>query len=412
MANEINTGKILKLIETDNVNKVPFNNGQFIIVDDGMMYYDSTVGKSITDRKCLTPKHEVDVYIRENNLTDDYYLALHINPISGDIVIIKDLIPNTNTYSYTVYLYNDNLEDNNSSEWTKLTESYNASNVYFDKDITIGLDIPGIDLVKGKKVMNTAGKNLLEVFDSIFYPEKNPNVVQPKISVDFPEAGCYEIGTSITPTYHISFTPGEYEFGPDTDVHVNEYEIESSTGAIKSTAAGSFQTIIVDENTDFYLTSKVYYSTGTIPVTNRDVPHPDGQILAGGLVDISKSITGYLNGLYYGVSDELLTESDINSNFIKNLNKTGKAYSTEPVNMTIPVGTKSIIIACPDNEVGISEIYNNTVNCNMFAAFGTAFIKNITDSNNSTLHAKNYKVWLYTPAEPYEFAANLTITCG
>ena len=91
MTNEISTGKMLKLIETDNVYKVPFNAGQFIIVDDGMMYYDSTVGESLDDRICLTPKHEVDICIRENDLTDEYYLSLHTKPIIGDLVIIKDL---------------------------------------------------------------------------------------------------------------------------------------------------------------------------------------------------------------------------------------------------------------------------------------------------------------------------------
>jgi uncharacterized protein YneR len=32
-------------------------------VNDGMVYYDPTVGENIDDRKCLTPKHELDVYI-------------------------------------------------------------------------------------------------------------------------------------------------------------------------------------------------------------------------------------------------------------------------------------------------------------------------------------------------------------
>lgn len=412
MPNEVSTGKMLKLIETDNINKVPFNAGQFIIVDDGMMYYDSTIGKSIDDRLSLTPKHEIDTYIRENNLSDEYYLSLHTQPILGDMVIIKDLIPNTTKYSFTIYLYNDNPEDTNTDDWVKLTESYNASNVYFDKDITIAVDIPGIDLVDGKKIINSTGKNIFEVFNSIFYPEKNPDIIKPSITVNFPEAGCYELGTVIIPTYEVSFNPGEYEFGPDTDVQVNEYEIKSSTGAIKTTSSGSFQPITIDDDTDFYITTTIYHSDGTIPINNKNNEYFDGQIKAAGLVDISKSITGYLNGLYYGVSEQIIDPNTVDSNFIKTLNKTQKAYNNEPVNMTVPIGSKSIILACPVENIGISEVFNHTANCDMFSAFGTPVVKNILDNNESNVHAKDYNVWIYTPAESYEFNTKLTIICG
>ena len=57
------TGAVFELIETDNINKVPFKVGQYIIVDDGMVYYDPTTGSSINDRACLTPKNEVDINV-------------------------------------------------------------------------------------------------------------------------------------------------------------------------------------------------------------------------------------------------------------------------------------------------------------------------------------------------------------
>lgn len=411
MINEISTGKILKLIETDDINKVPFNAGQFIMVDDGTMYYDSTIGKTIDDRLHLTPKHEVDVYERENKFTDEYYLSLQTRPIFGDIVIIKDLIPGSDKYSTTIYLYNDNTEDTNTNNWVKLSDSYNSDKVYFDKDLAISLDIPGIELTNGKKIINSTGKNLSEIFDIIFYPEKNPIITKPSIHVDFPEAGYYEIGTVITPTYNIKFNSGNYEFGPNTDVVVNEYEITSSDGFIKNTKTGSFSAITVDENTNFYLTGIVYHSAGTVPVTNKNNEYNEGQLMANGILDISPSITGYLNGMYYGTSDEILTETDITSDIIKGLNKTDKAYDVEPVDMTIPVGTKSIIIACPNSETGIVKVFNHTANCDMIGAFGQPFVKKVMDASNSLLHAKKYNVWIYTPAEPYEFEANLTIIC-
>ena len=48
----------------------------------------------------------------------------------------------------------------------------------------------------------------------------------------------------------------------------------------------------------------------------------------------------------------------------------------------------------------------------MRTAFGQPKIINVLDGNNTTLHAKDYNVWVYTPAEAYEIATDLTIVCG
>ena len=278
MINNINTGKKLKLIETDDINKVPFEEGQYIIVEGGMVYYDPTSGHSLEDRLCLTPKYEIDIYERTNNKSDEYYLSLQTKPIIGDLVIIKDLIPNTTKYTYTLYVYNDNEEDTNTTEWCKLTGSYTTDNIFFDKDITITLPLEGIDLVNGRKTIPSTGKNINEVMDTIFSPDKNPTITQPSMILSFPQGGTYEIGTSITPTYELNLDPGKYEYGPETGVVANSYKVISSSNVTKNTKTGSFSTITVSESTDFYINASIIHSSGVIPLTVKEEEYITGKI--------------------------------------------------------------------------------------------------------------------------------------
>lgn len=411
MATDVNTGKKLKLIETDDINKVPFAEGQYIIVDDGMVYYDPTTGTSLEDRICLTPKHEVDTYERTNNRADEYYLSLQTKPIIGDLVIIKDLIPNTTKTVYTIYIYNNNDEDTNTAEWCKLTGSYNADNVFFDKDITITIPIDGIDLVNGRKTIASTGKSVTEVMDAIFAPEKNPTITKPSVILSFPEGKAYEIGTKVTPTYELELNPGEYEFGPETGVAANSYKVVSSNNVTKTTRTGSFSTITVSESTNFYIDASITHSSGVNPLTAKGEIYSNGKISAGTVTIESEHITGYVNGLYYGCSDDIKNSTNITSSFIRNeLNSIKKGYTAEDVDMIVPVGTKSIMIACPVDSNGITKIYNHTANCDMTEAFGAPIVVKVNGNSTYDLYARNYNVWVYTPAEPYEIAAKLTIT--
>lgn len=401
MATEINTGKILKLIETDNVYKVPFHAGQYIIVDDGMVYYDPTTGVSTENRICITPKCEVDVYVRDANRSDDYYLALHTDPIIGDLVIIKDLIPNTNNYSHTVYIYNNNEEDTNINEWCKLTNVNSAENIYLSNDIALNAKT-----LLNNRVIKCAGKNLEEVLYEIFSPELNPNVVTPTVELSFPEAGAYEIGSIVTPTYSMTLNPGEYEYGPATNVVATSFIAASSDDTIINNQSGTFPDIIIDESTNFYMSASIVYSDGSVPVTNKNNEYPAGMINAGSATVESSHITGYLNGLYYGCSQDIKTKENITSEFIRTLNKSKKSYEALNTDLLVPAGTKSIIIACPKTEAGLGRIYNHTAGCDMLMAFGTPIELAIKVNDYSQI----YNVWIYSPAEAYENNANITIT--
>ena len=406
MSENIDTGKKLKLIETDDIHKVPFEAGQYIIVDNGQVYYDSTTGSSLDDRICINPKQEVDIYERTNNKSDEYYLALHVKPMIGDIVIIKDLIPNSSNYSHTIYIYNNNDEDTNDADWCKSTGSYNDKDIYFNEDINI--TVPFEQLFKEPKVINASGKNVEEVINSIFSPELNPKITQPSVELTFP-SGSYEVGTKITPAFSMKLNPGKYEYGPDTDVTATEYLATSSNDETINAKSGNFPEIIVTESMNYYISAIITHSAGSIPLTNKDNPYSAGQIVASSVSMNSNPIKGYVNGLFYGTVETDIS-SGITSEIVRSLNKSGKAYKAENVNLTVPVGAKSIKIACPKGKTGVTKIYNNTVNADMTQAFGNSIEVKVNGNSDSDEYAKIFNVWSYTPAEAYGVTASLTIT--
>ena len=88
--------------------------------------------------------------------------------VAGDIAIVKDVISG-DKYQYTAYVYNG-------SAWVAMDGNYNAENVYFDKDLVTTSAVGNITLTNGQATIAAAGKNLKQVFDTIFVKEKNPSV--------------------------------------------------------------------------------------------------------------------------------------------------------------------------------------------------------------------------------------------
>nr|DAP41131.1 MAG TPA: hypothetical protein [Caudoviricetes sp.] len=54
--------------------------------------------------------------------------------------------------------------------------NYNAENVYFDEDLMTTSAIGNITLSNGQATIPAVGKNLKEVFQTIFVKESNPTI--------------------------------------------------------------------------------------------------------------------------------------------------------------------------------------------------------------------------------------------
>ena len=87
------------------------------------------------------------------------------------------------------------------------------------------------------------------------------------------------------------------------------FKIKSSI--TKTTRTGNFSTFTITESTDFYINASITHSSGTIPLTAKENEYTIGQITANTITMESKHITGYINGLYYGCSNEIKSVNNI-----------------------------------------------------------------------------------------------------
>lgn len=182
--------------------------------------------------------HDIKEYVERDGVTvkvttetdDSIVLGTIAAPKNMDIAVIKRLIGGTtDKYEVTTYVY-----DAVAQAWKAADGSYNAENVYFDENITITTQVGNIGLTNGSGEIPASGKNLKQVFESIWTKEDtevartNPSVT---LAVSGSQSG--EVGTTFTtfPSATLTFTSvGKYQ----------DYGSKSSTGTVyaASTASG------------------------------------------------------------------------------------------------------------------------------------------------------------------------------
>ena len=317
---------------------------------------------------------------------------------SGDIAIIKRVIA-SEKYEYTAYVYNG-------SAWVAMDGNYNAENVYFDKDLVTTSAVGNITLTNGQATIAAAGKNLKQVFDTIFVKEKNPTITQPSVGVTLGNSGAKEVGTKIIPSYTTSFNAGKYEFGPATGCNPTSWSVTDSDGSAPlTTATGKFAEITVADDTNYKVNATVNYSEGAIPVTNVGNEYASGKIIAGSKSATSSAITGYRNS-FYGTLTE---KGELTSDIIRSLGKSNKALTNgNSFDITIPVGAKRVVFAYPATLRDVTSVKDvNGLNAEISGAF-TKSTLSVEGLNN--FQGINYKVYVTDFAEAVATANTYNVT--
>ena len=317
---------------------------------------------------------------------------------SGDIAIIKRVIA-SEKYEYTAYVYNGTV-------WCAMDGNYNAENVYFDKDLVTTSAIGNITLTNGQATIAATGKNLKQVFDTIFVKEKNPSVTQPSVGVTLGNSGAKEVGTKIIPSYTTSFNGGKYEFGPATGCNPTSWSVTDSDGSAPlTTATGKFAEITVADDTNYKVNATVNYSEGAIPVTNVGNEYAAGKIVAGSKSATSSAITGYRNS-FYGTLTE---KGELTSDIIRSLKKSNKALTNgNSFDITIPVGAKRVVFAYPATLRDVTSVKDvNGLNAEISGAF-TKSTLSVEGLNN--FQGINYKVYITDFAEAVATANTYKVT--
>jgi hypothetical protein len=244
-------------------------------------------------------------------------------------------------------------------------------------------------------------------------------VERPTLTVTLSGAGSYESGTTVTPSYAVSFNSGRYKYGPTpTGVELDNYKV-TFNGQELSSSSGTFSPVTVGTSTSLSIQAEGKYknTTNKVPVSSMGKPLTAKKLTSGDLTIVysgTQTVSGYRMGCFYGtVSTSDMSADKITSSMIRGLNKSNKSYARGNLTLNVPVGATAILIACPSNKPGPTYTLNTTVNAPMTDLFGSGkIVKTLKVPGAGTDEGENYNVWMFTPAEPYGSVASLTITLG
>ena len=317
--------------------------------------------------------------------SDTEALATISNPKNGDIAVLSKVIYGDKK-SYTAYVY-DNA-------WKAMDGNYNASNVYFDDDITYTVAIGTLAQPSGSAKFAAKGKNVEQVLSSLMAQEANPTKSNPAVSFTAEGGfGTFEIGTKKNLTYTAALSAGSYTYGPATGITAQTWEV-SCTGVTgtKSTATGTFENVVA-EATAKKITAKATYNEGAVPVTNLGNTYPAGKISAGTASKDSKTLTG-VRHMFYGVVRS--ADFTLDSAHIRSLNH--EAADKKTIS-TFTAGDKAlkVVVACPAG-YNVTKV---TLPSAMGADATADFVKQsgtVQVEGAEGYTAAAYGVWVFEPA--------------
>lgn len=311
----------------------------------------------------------------------------------GDIGIVTTPIATGKT-SYTAYVWNG-------TAWQAMDGNYNADNIYFDEDIMITKEIGYITLTNGNGTIPSKGKNLVEVFDTMFTKELNPSKTEPSVNISLNKAGSYEVGTTVTGiSCTVSFNDGTYSYGPEpTGAKVNSWEIKDSNNKTYSYSASaiSIPNVLVTDGINYTITAKASHSIGDIPKTNKGNNCTDTtkRIAAGTKSKTSAAITGYRYAFAGGTNASALSSSIIRGMSAKKSSKDDMNTKGKALEFSAAKGTTKVFFAYPTSWTGTPY----------FEMFGLAWAENVNfvkkeniqvaDARGGSNGLSSYKLYMW-----------------
>lgn len=285
-------------------------------------------------------------------------------------------------------------------------EQLDAEKVVFSEDLLTTTAIGNIKLTNGQATIPAAGKNLKQVWETIFVKEKNPATTQPSVAITFDQAQAYEVGSKVTPAYSATLKAGSYTYGPATGIKATAWAVTDTDDNSADTASGSFPELTVGDNTSYKITATATHGDGTIPLTNTGNEYADGQIKAGTKSATSSAITGYRNSFYGTLSEK----SELTSGIIRGLSGVSGAalFNGNSFDVAIPVGALRVVIAYPATLRDISSIKDvNGMNAEISSSFIPQTVQ-VEGANGFT--AIDYKVYVLDFANANDTANTFTVT--
>lgn len=238
----------------------------------------------------------------------------------------------------------------------------------------------------------------------------------------------FEAGTKIATANYTAATlsPGTYQYGPATGVTASNWKVEritdQGTEQVASQEAASLSGgsddnggagfVIGDAGGENAVSSLKYRVTATHGkgVTAKDNLGSDSApviaIAAGTKSRETAAYTPYRN-YFYGATP---AKPALDSAYVRGLTKSNKAYAAGTITINVAAGTQRVCIACITGKAGVKKVVNETA---MNADVTGTFVKSTVSVEGANSYApKDYNVWVFEPAVPYENAATLKVTLG
>lgn len=350
-----------------------------------------------------------------------------VTPKSGDVFIVATVVSGV-AYEQSAYQYNG-------TGWEAVTGPVDADKVILRENITLAGSYTQFgNLTKsanGTATLEAKGKSVSDVLTEILSKRLQPGTpTQPSISgFNLSGAKAVEAGTSLATASLTagSLNAGTYQYGPETGVTASNWVVQRitdlGTEQIASVDAANLSTqtddndgsgfVIGDEGGAANVVSSLKYKAivthgaGVTADDNLgDDSNPAVAIAAGTKEKNTNAYTPFRN-YFYGASSSKPT---IDSDYIRGLTKSNKAYAAGELTINVPAGTVRVAIACLADKPGVTKVINETaMNADVTSTFTQSTV-NVEGAEGYT--AKEYKVWVFEPALAYENVAVLKVTLG
>ena len=302
------------------------------------------------------------------------------------------------------------LKDYIRVQGNNINKRLNADEVFFTEDLVCAGNWEKIGNIQKDIdetiVFETKNKSLKDVMTTIFTKEEQPIKINPSFEIIFPQAKLYEVGSSVSPAFQLSFNEGSYTYDISTGVTFSNYNITDTNGNSSTSQNDSFDSFVVLDDTNYYITATVEYSDGIVAKTNlNNNSNPIVQIKSNSITKNSNNITGY-RPFFYGVLfsgdsvDSITIRSKLvnggNYNSSKTLNidlsKIADATNVEKIIVLIPKtntrgGIKNVM-KTDGLPLNITELYHKQ----------STFIE-IDDLRETENNMVEYTWWCYQPAK-------------
>lgn len=370
-----------------------------------------------------------DLSASDSSVIEAYFAAhTDITPKSGDVFVVTTIVGDKE-YEKSAYQYTG-------TAWEAMTGNVDADKVIMRENLMLAGDYDRIGNwtkdKNGTATKEVSGKSVAAILKDMTSKTLQPTITaNPSINgFGLSGAGAVEAGTPVATASYLaaSLNPGSYKYGPKTGTGVvaSNWKVERITdGGAEQVAsvdaaslpAGSDNNggngfIIGDAGGANAVASLKYRVTAThgTGVQAEDnlggASNPAVAIAAGSKTKDSAAYTPFRN-YFFGATAE---KPALDSAYIRGLTKSGKAYAPGVITVNVPAGANRVVIACIAGKTGVKKVINETaLNADVTDTFTKKTVA-VEGANGYT--AKDYNVWVFEPAVPYENAAVLKVTLG